>query len=78
MSVNSEANELVSTRRTAAFLRRLALSGAITDRQADLLSHGWLNLDNWSSHPWFRSVGEHTRATIEQFCQNNPLDSRKS
>lgn len=72
MSINIDGNGLDPAKRTAAFLRGLVSSGAISDSQADLLVHGWLDLENWPSHPWFRNVGEHTRAAIERFRRENP------
>lgn len=46
----------------------LAVSGALSHRQAEFLASGWVNLDDdiWSQ-PWLRGIGEHTRAYVERF-----------
>lgn len=72
MSVKKDGSESDPAGRTAIFLHRLVSSGAISDSQADLLIHGWLDLENWPSHPWFQNVGEHTQAALARFRRENP------
>ena len=48
-----------------ATLHSLARSDALTQFQADELIRLWPELDEgWASHPYFRSIREHTRAFI--------------
>lgn len=48
-------------------LAKLVASGVLTGFQADWLLKHWNALsDDWASHPYLKSINEHTRLYIDQ------------